>query len=274
MRAAAARSSGSRLSAHARASRRLPLAQLRRELQQPREAVRALEAHAALALEVARPRPRGCSAVRLRASAARAVARERRLGQQAREAREQPVAVHRRVPVVAAVEGRRQLARRARVGVAAQHVRDLVRVLLVHAGEREAREALGEPADRRRLAVAAPRRAARRSSMRARSILALECGDERSRLPRARAPHRGSRPRDARRARGAPEARGGRRRGRAARPRRPLHRPARVRHRGPARARRGRALAHEPPGRDQGDVGLRLSPASGEGRGGDRRAGS
>ena len=38
--------------------------------------------------------------------------------------------------------------------------------------------------------------------------------------------------------------------------------PAGVRHRGPARARRGGALAHEPPGRDQGDLGLRLAPAS------------
>ena len=96
------------------------------------------------ALEVGAPRPRGCSAVRLRASARRASAANGASGQEPRDAREQPVAVHRGVPVVAAVEGRRQLARRARVGVAAQHVRDLVRVLLVDAGEGEAGEALGE----------------------------------------------------------------------------------------------------------------------------------
>ena len=45
--------------------------------------------------------------------------------------------MHGRMPVVAAVEGRRQLARRPHVGVARQHVRDLVRVFLVYAGERQ-----------------------------------------------------------------------------------------------------------------------------------------
>src|SRR5262245_22244367 len=51
--------------------------------------------------------------------------------------------MHRRVPVVAAVEGRRQLARGLDVGVALEDVRDLVRVLLVDARERERREPLG-----------------------------------------------------------------------------------------------------------------------------------
>ena len=52
------------------------------------------------------------SGVRLCAQRRRALGRERRLGKRARQPREQPVPVHRRVPVVAAVEGRRELARR------------------------------------------------------------------------------------------------------------------------------------------------------------------
>jgi hypothetical protein len=49
-----------------------------------------------------------------------------------------------RVPVVAAVERGRQLARRARVGVALEHVGDLVRVLAVDAVESKGAEALGK----------------------------------------------------------------------------------------------------------------------------------
>src|SRR5439155_180224 len=51
------------------------------------------------------------------------------------------MAVHGRVPVVAAVEGRRQLARRTRVGGGAERVRDVVGILLVQAPERQRREA-------------------------------------------------------------------------------------------------------------------------------------
>ena len=47
------------------------------------------------------------------------------------------------VPVEAAVERRRQLARRPGVGVGVHHVGDLVRVLPVDAVEREARKAAG-----------------------------------------------------------------------------------------------------------------------------------
>ncbi len=54
------------------------------------------------------------------------------------------MAVDRRVPVVAAVEGRRQLARRPDVVVAGQHVGDLVGVLAVDALQRQTAEALGE----------------------------------------------------------------------------------------------------------------------------------
>ncbi len=68
--------------------------------------------------------------------------RERGRRERPGEPREQPVPVHGRVPVVAAVEDRRQDARRLRVRVAVHDVRDLVRVLLADARERE----VGEPA--------------------------------------------------------------------------------------------------------------------------------
>ena len=48
--------------------------------------------------------------------------------------------MHRRMPVVAPVERGCELVRRPHVGVAVQHVGDLVRVLLVHAGERKLRD--------------------------------------------------------------------------------------------------------------------------------------
>src|SRR3954451_22388056 len=47
------------------------------------------------------------------------------------------------MPVVAAVKRRRQLARRQHIFVRVEIVRDLVRILLVHARQREVREALG-----------------------------------------------------------------------------------------------------------------------------------
>src|SRR3978361_1620456 len=47
------------------------------------------------------------------------------------------------MPVVAAVEGGGEHARRLHVGVTVERVGDLVRVFLVDAGERQAREALG-----------------------------------------------------------------------------------------------------------------------------------
>ena len=57
------------------------------------------------------------------------------------QAREQPVHVHARVPVEAAVERRMQRARRTRVVGAGEHVVELVRVLAHDVGERDAREA-------------------------------------------------------------------------------------------------------------------------------------
>ena len=78
-----------------------------------------------------------CAGVMLAASAAHRVVGKRRVGKRAREPRQQPVPVHRRMPVVAAVERRRQLVRRLDVGRRVQHVRDLVGILLLHARERE-----------------------------------------------------------------------------------------------------------------------------------------
>ncbi len=57
------------------------------------------------------------------------------------------MAVHRRMPIVAAVKRRGQLARRRHILRAVQNVADLVRIFLPHASERELRE----PFRRRRL---------------------------------------------------------------------------------------------------------------------------
>ncbi len=62
------------------------------------------------------------------------------LRKQAREPSQLPVAVHRTVPVEAAVERGRQFARRPSVLVGLQDVRDLVRVFPFRAIESEARE--------------------------------------------------------------------------------------------------------------------------------------
>jgi hypothetical protein len=48
------------------------------------------------------------------------------------------------MPVVAAIEGGRELSRRGDVGVAVEDVTDLVWIFLVDAGEGERREAFGE----------------------------------------------------------------------------------------------------------------------------------
>ncbi len=130
-----------------------PGTQLGGELQQPREPIGPLEG-----------RPPGTAQVgeldrdffRREARAQRRPRRrcEPRLRIQACQSRQQPVAVHGRMPVEAAEEHRRQLARRPHVRVAAEHVRDLVRVLEVRAVERELREAPGGgfiERDRRRL---------------------------------------------------------------------------------------------------------------------------
>ena len=122
--------------------RGIGFAQFRGELQLPRQSIRALEARAAVGAQVRDllGHVPGGDALSQRLPRLR---RERRVGERASQARQQPVAVHRRVPVVAAVERRRQLARRRDVGIAVEVVRDLVRILLVHAGEGEVRETLG-----------------------------------------------------------------------------------------------------------------------------------
>ncbi len=59
---------------------------------------------------------------------------------QAHGAHQQPVSVHRGVPVVAAEERWSQLPRRFRIGVAAHHVRNLVGIFAMHTIEREPRK--------------------------------------------------------------------------------------------------------------------------------------
>ena len=55
---------------------------------------------------------------------------------------QQPVAAHRRMPVEAAVKRGGQLPRRTDIPIRGHHVADLVRVLLMHTGQREIGEAL------------------------------------------------------------------------------------------------------------------------------------
>ena len=120
----------------------VPLVKLRRELEQPGEAVGALEGRPPFPLHVLHLGRE----VRRRQALIQGGPRlggERRVGEAPRQTREQPVPVHGRVPVVAAVEGRGEDARRLHVGVAVERVGDLVRILLVNAGERQVGETLG-----------------------------------------------------------------------------------------------------------------------------------
>ena len=118
----------------------VPLAQFRRQQQQPGQSVGSLVRRAPWCLEVGdfasdasrRQAPGKCCA-RLRC--------ERRLWKLPREAREQPVPVHGRVPVIAAEKRRCQFARRAHVCITAQRMRNLVGVLQVRAMQRK----VGEP---------------------------------------------------------------------------------------------------------------------------------
>ena len=72
---------------------------------------------------------------------------------ESQQAREQPVAVHARVPVEAAVEGRVERARRLNVARVVQNMLDLVRVLLTDAPQRQPREVRRLLAAQRQLAV-------------------------------------------------------------------------------------------------------------------------
>ena len=67
----------------------------------------------------------------------------RQLGEASANAREQPVHVHARMPVEAAVERRMKAARREDIGVGFQHVVELVRVIACDVVERPPPEALG-----------------------------------------------------------------------------------------------------------------------------------
>jgi hypothetical protein len=71
------------------------------------------------------------------------VRRERRVREEPGEPHQRPVSVDRRVPVEAAEERRRQLARRTQVLVAAEQQREMVRVLPVDRRQRERRHAPG-----------------------------------------------------------------------------------------------------------------------------------
>ena len=53
------------------------------------------------------------------------------------------MAVNRRMPVEATVEGRRQIARRFDVRIGVEHVPDLVGILAVHTRQRQFRETAG-----------------------------------------------------------------------------------------------------------------------------------
>ena len=115
------------------------------QLEEPGETVRPLERDAARALQVAQfaRDPLAREAHGQRGARPR---HEGRAGMGAREPRQEPVTMYGRVPVVATAERRCQGARRQHVCIARECVGELVRVLLVDAGERQ----LGEALDRRR----------------------------------------------------------------------------------------------------------------------------
>ena len=116
--------------------------QLRREQEQPRPAIGALEALPVRLLPVIdldRDVRRREVLVERRADA-------RRLGERGKlpqEPHQHPVAVHRRVPVEAAIERRVQGSGRLHLGGVVHHVIELVGIFLLYAIEREPREAAG-----------------------------------------------------------------------------------------------------------------------------------
>src|SRR5205823_4613185 len=67
---------------------------------------------------------------------------KRRIWKGAQQSHEQPMSVHRRMPVVAAIKRGRKLAWRRHVCVAIQDMTNLVRVFLADTRERQFREAL------------------------------------------------------------------------------------------------------------------------------------
>ena len=67
--------------------------------------------------------------------------REGRIRHQPQQSYQQPVAMHVRVPIEAAIECRRQFTGRSRIGIAVQGQADVVGILIMQALERQSREA-------------------------------------------------------------------------------------------------------------------------------------
>src|SRR5207248_3150298 len=142
----------------------VPTVQLFAQLQKPSPSVCALERLTTRRAEVFDFGTDVC----VRDVRAECVANLLRFGEvwvESQEAREQPVAVHGRVPVVAAVERWVQSARRLHLSGVVHDVLDLVRELLADAAQRKSREARSLLAAERELA-------------------ALRCGGPRLRLKR------------------------------------------------------------------------------------------
>ncbi len=116
------------------------IVQLGGELQQPRPAIGPLERAAVRAREISHFRG---NRVGREMAVEERVDRESagQIGKAAAQPHEQPVHVHARMPVVAAVEGRMKSPRRERIGVGRHDVIELVRILAVDVRERQFREA-------------------------------------------------------------------------------------------------------------------------------------
>ena len=118
----------------------IPLVQLAGKLKQPRQTVWPLERRAPLTVHIGHL---SGDVRRSEGAAERGTGRLREagIGVQTGESGQQPVSVDGRMPIEAPIEGRRQLSRRLDVLVAVEHVRDLVRVLLMDTTERQVGEA-------------------------------------------------------------------------------------------------------------------------------------
>ena len=115
------------------------LLQLGGKLQQPRQAVRPLERSAAVGVEVFHfllnvglNQAPGELSPRF--------GRERRARKDSDQPHQQPMPMHRGVPVVAAIKGRRQLARRLDIRIGVERMRDLVGILFVDAVQSQTRK--------------------------------------------------------------------------------------------------------------------------------------
>ena len=119
----------------------VPLAQLSSKLKQPGEPIWTLEAGASYAPKIHRLlREIFCRQALPQGIASRF--HERSVGKCSDQPNQQPMPVHRRMPIVATVECRRELPRRSHIGIAAHRVADVIGVLFVDTGECEIRKAL------------------------------------------------------------------------------------------------------------------------------------